>query len=50
MGGSGKDTHLETFRMCFDPRVLLCGMSSVTVSAAYMKRQRGIQHLTESFS
>lgn len=50
MGDSEKDTHLETFLMFFDPRVLLHSMSSVTVSTAYVKRQRGIHHLTESFS
>lgn len=48
MEDSGNDAHLETFRVCFHPRVLLGSLSFLTVSTAYVKRQRGIQHLTES--
>lgn len=50
MGDSGNDAHLETFHVCFQPRVLLGSLSFLTVSTAYVKRQRGIQHLTENSS
>lgn len=48
VGESGKDIHLETFHVYFEPRVLLCSMSFVTVSTEYVKRQRGIQYLQKA--
>lgn len=50
MGDSGNDTHLEIFHMCLDPRVPLYSVSSVTANTDYMKRQKGIGHVTESSS
>lgn len=50
MGDSGKDTDLEIFRTCLDPRVPLYSMSSVTANTDYMKRPRAICHVPESSS
>lgn len=47
------ETFLEIFHTCeilLDPRVTLYNMSSVTTNTDYVKRQRGIHHLTESSS
>lgn len=53
MGDSGKDTNLEIFCMCLDsrePENLCTVLPSVTANTDYVKRQRGIHHLTESSS